>query len=53
VKVIGITMLPLDDLWDKTKEFSWITKEFFYKYFSYRKYAYAYELGGTITLIHL
>jgi predicted transcriptional regulator len=22
VKVIGITMLPLDDLWDKTKEFS-------------------------------
>lgn len=38
-------MLPPEELWQRTKQFSGISKDFFDKYFYDRKVACAYKLG--------
>ena len=38
-------VLPKEELWNKTKDFSGITKEYYDSYFRNRKIAYAYKLG--------
>jgi len=45
VQVIGVLKGKPDDLWERTKDKSGITKAFFDDYFKNRKTAYAYELG--------
>lgn len=45
VEVLEILKLQPEDLWDKTKEFSGISKEFYNEYFKGRRVAYAYKLG--------
>lgn len=45
VEIIEVLMLPPNELWEKTKEKSGITKSFFDNYFANRKIAYAYKLG--------
>lgn len=45
VELIEVLMLPPNELWEKTKEESGITKSFFDNYFANRKIAYAYKLG--------
>ena len=44
-KIIEVIELPPEDLWNKTRTHSGITKEFFNLYFQGRKIAYAYRLG--------
>lgn len=44
-KVIEVLELPPEELWEKTKPYSGISKEFFDSYFSDRPIAYAYRLG--------
>ena len=44
-QVIGILQDTPSALWDKTKDFSGASKEFFDKYFENKKIAYAYRLG--------
>ncbi len=44
-KVISILGLPPEELWNKTKDHSGISKEFFDEYFRNRHIAYAYQLG--------
>lgn len=44
-QVIGILQDAPSALWDKTKDFSGVSKEFFDKYFDNKKIAYAYRLG--------
>lgn len=48
VKIKSILADTPENLWNKTKEFSGITKGFFDSYFSNRDIAYAYELGEVI-----
>ena len=48
VKIKSILVDTPENLWNKTKEFSGITKEFFDTYFCNREIAYAYELGEVI-----
>lgn len=45
VKVKKILCDTPEKLWNNTKTYSGITKDFFDKYFSGKKIAYAYELG--------
>lgn len=44
-KIIEVLELPPEDLWEASKDYSGISKEFFDKYFQGRKTAYAYRLG--------
>ncbi len=46
VEIVDVLMLPCEELWEKTKDQSGISKEFFDKYFHNRKIAYAYKLGN-------
>ena len=48
VKIKNILSDTPERLWDRTKNYSGITKEFFDKYFYNRDVAYAYELGDII-----
>jgi len=41
----SVISLNPNDLWTKTREFAGISQDRFFKYFSGRKIAYAYELG--------
>lgn len=45
VDILEVIMLPPEELWNQTKLFSGITKEFFDEYFKEREVAYAYKLG--------
>ena len=45
VEILEVIMLPPEELWNQTKLFSGITKEFFDEYFKEREVAYAYKLG--------
>ena len=44
-KIIEVQELSPEDLWEASKDYSGISKEFFDKYFQGRKIAYAYRLG--------
>ena len=44
-KIIEIISLPPKTLWEETKDFSGITKEYFDQYFKDKDIAYAYRLG--------
>lgn len=44
-EIIEVLMFEPEILWDKTKDASGISKEFFDDYFQNRKIAYAYKLG--------
>ena len=44
-EIVEVLMLSPEDLWEKTKEQSGITKQFFDSYFKGREVAYAYKLG--------
>lgn len=48
VKIRTILSDTPEGLWERTKEYSGITKRFFDKYFSGKEKAYAYELGEVI-----
>lgn len=45
VEIIEVLELSPEDLWDETKDFSGITKDFYDEYFRGREVAYAYKLG--------
>ena len=45
-EIVEILVMKPDDLWNETKNFSEITKDFFDKYFKNKKVAYAYRLGN-------
>ena len=45
VDILEVIMLPPEELWNQTKLFSGITKEFFDEYFKESEIAYAYKLG--------
>lgn len=45
VEIIDVLELSPEDLWNETKEFSGISKNFFDEYFRNREVAYAYKLG--------
>ena len=45
VEIVEVLMLPPEELWDKTKQYSGISEDFFTNYFMNRKIAYAYKLG--------
>lgn len=45
VDVIEVLSLDPNTLWEQTKDYSGISKEFFDKYFKNRSVAYAYKLG--------
>lgn len=44
-KIIDVLVFPPSELWEETKDYSGITKEFFDEYFEGREVAYAYKLG--------
>lgn len=44
-EIVEVLVLDPNALWEKTKEHSGITKNFFDEYFKDRKVAYAYKLG--------
>ena len=44
-EILEVLALEPSKLWDETKEYSGITKEYFDDYFKNRKIAYAYKLG--------
>ena len=44
-KILEVIELPPEELWNKTKSHSGISKEFFDAYFQNRQVAYAYKLG--------
>lgn len=44
-EIIEVLELSPEDLWDETKDFSGITKDFYDEYFRGREVAYAYKLG--------
>ena len=44
-KIIEVLELSPEDLWEASKDYSGISKEFFDKYFEGRQTAYAYRLG--------
>lgn len=46
-EIAGILELDLDELWEKTKEFSGIKKEFFDAYFYGQEKGYAIKIGPT------
>ena len=46
VEIVEVLVMEPNDLWNETKNFSGITKEFFDKYFKNKKVAYAYRLGN-------
>ena len=48
VKIKSILCDTPNNLWERTKEFSGISKKFFDEYFKDREIAYAYELGEII-----
>lgn len=48
VKIRTILSDTPEGLWERTKEYSGVTKRFFDKYFSGKEKAYAYELGEVI-----
>ena len=43
--VIEVLSLDPKTLWEQTKDYSGLSKEFFYEYFKNRSVAYAYKLG--------
>lgn len=45
-EIVDVLMLSPEELWDRTRCESGITKEFFDKYFEGREIAYAYRLGA-------
>lgn len=45
VEIIEVLEMPKNLLWEYTKEYSGISKEFYDAYFNDRKIAYAYKLG--------
>ena len=45
VNIKGILCDTPNNLWERTKEYSGVSKKFFDKYFKDREIAYAYELG--------
>lgn len=45
VKIKSILCDTPNNLWERTKEYSGVSKKFFDKYFKDREIAYAYELG--------
>ncbi len=51
VKIKSILADSPENLWERTKEYSGINKDFFDKYFSGHKIAYAYELGEVIKYV--
>lgn len=44
-EILEVLMCPPSELWDKTKEESGISKDFFDEYFRDKKISYAYKLG--------
>ena len=44
-EIIEVIVLSPEDLWNETKEFSGISKDFYDDYFKNREVAYAYKLG--------
>jgi predicted transcriptional regulator len=48
VKIKSVLADTPNALWERTKDFSGISKEFFMKYFNDRETAYAYELGEVL-----
>ena len=48
VKIKSVLSFSPEELWQKTKDYSGISKEFYDKYFSGRKVAHAYELGDVL-----
>lgn len=44
-EIIEVLALDPNSLWDRTKEFSGISRKYFDEYFNNRKIAYAYKLG--------
>lgn len=44
-EIVEVLALDPNALWEKTREYSGITKNFFDEYFKDRKVAYAYKLG--------
>lgn len=44
-EIVDVLMLTPEELWNRTKDASGITKDFFDKYFEGRDLAYAYKLG--------
>lgn len=44
-EIIDVLMMSPEELWDATKDYSGITKDFFDQYFKNRDIAYAYKLG--------
>jgi len=45
VEIIEVLMLPPEELWKTTQEYSGISKKYFDSYFNGRQVAYAYKLG--------
>lgn len=45
VKIDAVLSMSPEKLWEETKEYSGITKEYFEQYFMKRDIAYAYKLG--------
>ncbi len=45
-EIVEVLAMKPNDLWDETKMFSGITKDFYDKYFENKKVAYAYRLGN-------
>lgn len=46
VDVEGIIEATPDELWEQTKKYSGITKDFYYKYYKNKENAIAYKLGN-------
>lgn len=44
-EIAEVIMLPPEELWEKTKDASGISKSFFDRYFKDKQIAYAYKLG--------
>lgn len=44
-KILGVLVLSPNELWEETKDYSGISKDFFDEYFNGRDVAYAYKLG--------
>lgn len=47
-EIVNVLKMSPNDLWEKTKNQSGITKKFFDSYFYGREYAYAYQLGKVV-----
>ena len=44
-EIVEVLSLDPKTLWEQTKDYSGLSKEFFYEYFKNRSVAYAYKLG--------